>query len=663
MMKRIHKSYFLLILVHAIVLSGCASTSQNVTTTGVDRIRPWAFDVPQTQAGPRVAFVSKGLYLTGLDHDGSYTTGTWVRFLPGDAWPADESRPTLIVGRVVERTKTTARLEILAYQTGFRDTDLKFEPYQSTDQPAQSLHAMTKRLTFATDPVQPGTETVNIPLTHVELIQGSEIYGAFDLENASPKHRLASQIKALMTVKGKGEGFTQLQTSTGNVPDSPVLVLLDAPPVPAYQIQIKIVDLPGDQNAQILNLVQHLLNTGLPGAEYIQITTISEPSDVQKTWAALGQTCTDTLEIRLLQEKGKFVMLDQGMRIQAQPWRVVLDTSDPTWAAITAVATAYQMLGYSAASAWVLEQAWHKAKTQDRQAALAPALAFAYHEMERDDWALEIALELEAYAHQANKNTKSILLTAAASIYAIIGRMPEFMPNMKNIQTSLLSAPWLRLLAHAQLAAFDEPGIKELFAATHAKLMRQNAWTEQDEMFSCATRIQDDDDACSQGVSIASTPFSQAWFETHESLKHATHAELLSRADVADQMGAPELALQIWLELLQSGLSPEAAFSVWQNAAAYARKSQQTRRWLYLMAQLARFLENHPMTISNNVFADAVNGWRALDYRSELAALCRIKAQTAAPQEARELRQFAMELYISIGDHENAAAVQSELKN
>ena len=663
-MTQILKLQLILGILCILCVTGCASTSQTLSPAGVERIRPWNFDAVHHSDTPRTVFVSKGIYLTGLPNDSSYAPGTWVRLIPGDAWLENEPRPTLIMARVAERAKTSARLEMLAYQSGFRDTNLAFEPYRSeanSVHPAQMMHAMTKRLTFAAGDIQPNASSVHVPLTQLELMQGTEIYGAFDIGNGTSRERLASQNRALMTVEAIGDTLTQLKTAAGSLPEMPVFVLLDAPQMPAFQIDIQISELSGDRDEHIVNQIQKTLNSGVPGSEYLQIHKVPAKT-ADETWAALGQTCTDKLEIHLIQQDDNWRMLDQGFRVLPYPWRVVLQNSDTELAAAAVLSSAYQMLGYSVSAAWILEQNWKNTQILENRAALAPALALAYHEMERDDWALELALELQGYAQKASKTAKSVLLTAAASVYAIIGRLEEFEPNFEHIKPAHLPVSWLRILAYVQLSELELARMKEQFAVTHTRLVRENAWTEQDEMFSCAARIHEDEEACSQGVSMASTPFSQTWFETHESMHDASVETLLELAEAVDRLGAPELATQIWLELLQSSLSPETAFSVWQNAAAYARKSQQTRQWLHLMANLVRFLEVHPLPVQPGTFAEAVNGWRALDYRAELAALCRLRASGAAAQEARELRQFAVELYISMGDHENATAVMAELK-
>ena len=180
--------YGIFIILLGLLLSACASKQKPIVSE-VSRIRDFQFDRAGDQ--PRAAYIPKGAYLLGLMQNTAYAPGTWVQFTPGSLWPDEEPRPTVLTGRVAERSADKARLEVLALQPGVRDPLPNFEGY-AQQTAAQSLHAMTKRLVFASSSDAMGART---ELTKSDLIEGNELYGAFASDGSQ---RLANKCTALL---------------------------------------------------------------------------------------------------------------------------------------------------------------------------------------------------------------------------------------------------------------------------------------------------------------------------------------------------------------------------------------------------------------------------------------------------------------------------------
>lgn len=639
----------------AAICALCAGCATSATVREMPRERAYQFAPEQASAPPHVAFIPKGAYILGLNNDQSFSTGTWVRLTPGSAWPDAESRPTLITAQVAERAPNSARLEMAAFHPGIRTADLTVEPYTGTQQPAQALHAMTKRMAFATSPVHDGP--VAVTLTAQDLIEGSEIYGALSPQNTGTPTRLANQITALYTVADRSGDAIKLTKSAGNTPDAPVFILLDAPLEPAFDITVTLAP---DMSALEDALRRLAAQNALPGMTHVHIERAKNKTTAAQDIDALCGTQTETLSISVREDNRSLSVISQSLRLRDNIFPAILDHATPDAAAVRIAAHALALLGHHASAAFLLEQAWGDTNSAEERAAIAPMLAQAYHDIERDDWALEIALELNGYFAQT-KNTK--VRAAAAAIFALTGRAREFSKIFGKAASDApkLPASYQKLMLQALLLTQDMPGSDTHLQSLKHALSRSGNWNSFDEMALCAGRIDLDDEACSEGLDHANTPFEKLWFGTLEATRDAETPRLLDLALEADAIGAPNLAIHLWTAIIQNGLAPDAALSAYKTLADYLKTSGNARAYAHLMAELAsrQAASGHP--VDAQTYAGTLALWRALDYREELATLCTARSASVPISERIDLLSFAGMLYRSIGDAENSAITDSLL--
>ncbi len=632
---------FITILCIGCLLSACAT--QQAASPQM-RVRTWSFE-QQTAASERVQFVPKGVYVTGLKSDGTYPLHSWIRLVPGTGWPADEPRPTLLTGRIVEREKTQARIEILALEPGIREPSPEIESYPASSNPATALHAITKRLLF---PAQSTTgDKVTVTFSTPNFMSGNEIYGAFDLMPSEP--RLASQNRALLQVNTANTGeMPELERIAGTLPANPVFVLLDAPLAPAFDVELRIPATP--ETAKISEHIRRLLDLNLPGMAFIRLSNHPASDSPEKAILELGNPQTTSLIAEIVQDKGHFTLMDQGLRVTPSATPVILTDSNPELAATALVIRALEMTGYPASVAWLIEDMLQKTTSFSTIAAISPALAQAYHRMERDDWAMEIGLELIANAPNASKKEKLLLQTAAASIFSICHRADEFVSLYETIYSriSSLPLPWQKRFAHAVLSS------PELSKSTEYFKSAKKSWNEYDEMRACFI-LGDEDDTCSDNLPKAQSEIGRLWFQTFHSIQTEQVSELINLAEKTDAIGAPFLSLQLWTALFQLTRTPNTEAMI-QAITAYARDTQDIRKYLRLMLSLV----NQSAIASQTELSTQLI---ALDWRAEFAEVCMRKAASTSPDESIAYLELAAELYISIGDAENAAIATANLSH
>lgn len=78
-----------------------------------------------------------------------------------------------------------------------------------------------------------------------------------------------------------------------------------------------------------------------------------------------------------------------------------------------------------------------------------------------------------------------------------------------------------------------------------------------------------------------------------------------------------------------------------------------------MMAELARWMRQKSLSLSGDIFAQALAGWRALDMRQPLAEMFIARAQSADRTMASDLLKLAADLFLSSGDGANYEAVRS----
>ena len=627
----------IILCVLAIILTACASTPKQKVTE-VSRNRDYTFE--RVNDDPKAVYIPKGAYLVGVKKAGTYALNDWVRFIPGTIWPDEEPKPTILAGRVAERTSDTARIEVLAVQPGVRDPVPQFEAYSSEMHAAQGLHAITKRLVFPASDVS--GQTIATELTTANLIEGTEIYGAFGLNSGQ---RLASQCSALLQADVNSSGNVSLKVLSGKVPESPAFVLLDAIHEPAFDVRIVLGTAKPNAIAQ---KIAALLEEDIPGKEHIRIQN-TRHQDAKVVIHAMGQTQTESIDVELFENGDQYQWIDQGIRVTNSPFGVVLTDNDDSLAATAIVSRAFLLLGYPASAAWILENAWNHTDIAVERAALAPALAQAYRDIEREDWALEIALELKGYALSLTKKDKSIVLAGAAVAATTAGSASEFENTFNEVHAHRADLPqaWLKTFAHASLLSGNLPKWREYYLSAS----RSKSWNEFDDLYACMFRGEEDEDLCDP--ESVTTDFSRIWLRTMQVIRNEHPSEMLEIIGLVDDIGAPNLAVKLWSGF--TALGGEAAMKSWLNAAQYALRAQQYRHYLRMMVHYA--LERN----NGEIFADVISGLRALDWRTELAHLCVMRSAFTPVGEAVELLNFATELYLSMGDPENAAIALARL--
>lgn len=644
-MKKRHVCAFCLC---AAFTASCASAPQLGSAL---RTRQQAFDAQNeaTKASETVAFVPKGVYLRNVRPP--VKQGDWVRLLPSGRWREDEPPPTILVGRVAEMLGHDARLEILSAAPDIRAHGVRMEVYAPQNGQI-SLHAMTKRLAFGIDI---SANQAILPIGTYDLITGDEIYAVCAV-NSRAEERLSSQCTGLMTVLPDGMGTNEVRLSlvAGHIPDNPSFVLMDAVQTPSFRVQIAVSDGLSPLNHELSTL----LRAPLPGVQFIDI--VSSPNirtaNIHQT---LGDTATDRLDVVLYGDQAQILMADQGLRVDSSPWRVIIDGNHAQLASLSAVTTALDMLGYDASVSYLLEQAWRETQDAALRAAMAPALAHAYHAMERDDWALEIALEMIGEAkRQKTCATRAKAWTAAAAVVSMTERADEFADVYRAARDAIscADARWKKVLAHA-LAAAGETQINA-YRMIERELLNKNQWDETDELAVCMNHTTSElfEETCSQGSEHATSKYAQLWYATQARMKSNDMAALPELVSRVDDMGAPQLARELWMTIaLHGGADVE---NIWANAAAYAQTAQQRRTFADMMLELARYMSVRHEPIEAALFSEALDSWRALDKRMALAAVCVWRAQQLQGDEAIALLNFAEELYASTGDAENLALVR-----
>ncbi|MBO4351827.1 MAG: hypothetical protein J6A01_12910 [Proteobacteria bacterium] len=628
---------YIILLLLGLTLSACASTPKQKVAE-VSRARDYAFD--RMGDDPRAVYIPKGAYIIGLKNNDTYARNGWVRFLPGSIWPQEEPKPTVLAGRIAERTSDAARIEVLAVQPGVRDPIPQFEAYSGEMHVAQELHAITKRLIFPAS--ESSGKIIPTELTTANLIEGTEIYGAFELNS---EQRLASQCSALLRAEANASGNVSLKVLSGKVPESPAFVLLDAIHEPAFDVRIVL----GNANhSAVSKQIAELLKEDIPGKEHIQIQNMRH-QNAKVVIHTMGQTQTETIDVELFENDDRYQWIDQGLRVTNSPFGVVLNEKNDKLAAIALVTRAFLLLGYPSSAAWILENAWNQTDIAVERAAIAPALAQAYRNMERDDWALEIALELKGYAELLSKKEKTIVLASAAVSASAAGTASEFENIFNEVHAHRADLPqaWLKAFAHASLLSGNLSKWREYYLSA----ARSKDWNEFDDLYACMFRGEEDEDLCEP--ENVTTDFSRIWLRTMQIIRNEHPSEMLEIIGLVDDIGAPNLAVKLWSGFTSMG--GEAAMKAWLNAAQYALRAQQYRHYLRMMVHYA--LERN----NGDVYTDVISGLRALDWRTELAHLCVMRSAFTPVGEAIELLNFASELYLSMGDPENAAIALARL--
>lgn len=654
-------------------VASCSSTTHRRGMEYLPRERGLLIAEGRLNNGPaeRVLFVPKGAYVAGLKSDGRYGVGTWVRVFPGKDWPADEAKPSLIVGRVAERKPQWARLEILALTDGLRHYNLLAEPYplaKATDIPR--LHAITKRLSFAQGRPKASARWVSLPLRRADGMVGSEIYAAFDLA-ANSKGRLGSEMAGLLRVSDFDDAETRLELVVGDIPQEAAFVLVDAFVPPPFRVDIVVYGEMRDPKVEALLKQLQTLKGELPllGFEHIDISRQSLKKG-ESLSAKLGASQSVRLEVAITTESSGFKIQDQGYRLSFAPWRWILEDSERKDAKAVArrvLAQGLAMVGDNAGLAFMLENAVIQAGNVDLYASLAPSLAQAYQNLGRDDWGLEMALELLALSQKASSKDAAKLHTSLAAVASILALSGEFSKAYEAAyaQRDVLNDSYRRMLWEALSLGTWEDATSWYDKAKNMaqQLKKSGLWTEREEMLRCLGMSQVDEEACSEGLDESDTAFERAWFG---SIVAAIGTEKLDYAGIhhllgsVDSIGAPILSQLLWARLAEGAQTAEVYELYMMNAGESARKAQQYRSFLRWYRGIERSRAQSGLEPYEGPGAHTAIAWlRAFDMRSDLASICVSRAQSAkhSKGEAIELLNYASELYISIGDAENAAIV------
>lgn len=654
-----------LLVVLSMLLCGCASTSTQIPTE-VARIRHLTVPESGVSGDVSVFLASKGAYLTGLPADSSWPENTWVKYVPGANWPSQLPPPVLSVGRVTERLKSSARLEFLSLEPDIRDDRLNVVKYENS--PSGMLDSVNKKLLVPAASYSPGNKTIDVVMDYPGFT-GKEIYGVWDT-SVSTGRRLASGISGIMTVGSFDSNSAKLQLVDGKIPESPVFILLDAQSDPVFEVEIQVYNLDKTLDKAVIQEIQSWLAHSLPGMDKISVHKQTRRTTNRDSERELGGVQTEKLEVRLFAEDGVFYMRDQGLRVMSpggSAYTVVVDSNDEKSAsllAISALMQSLQMLGNVGAAIWIGEQAYQSETEILGRAAIAPALARSYHDIDRDDWALELALELSGYAAYVEGKEKTKLMASIAAVASISGRASEFRDAFDEVKQHIsdLTVPWLRVFSVAAMMVDEFNGDEEYLQTARLYLNRHNGWLLEDEMRLCEFESEDED-ICDSGKTHANSQFSKVWFDSVIARHHEDISAMLEIAPKLDEVGAPWSAFQLWMQLATLHDKPDGVAEIWLNAAAYARCTQQIRVYLSMMDALHRFVEARQLgnLLDISVFTEALNLWRTLDMRSQLASVSVMHAQQLVPGERLDLLNYALALYQSIGDIDNIRIVYDML--
>ena len=649
-----------IVLLLTLILCGCGGTVPMVPPE-VARVRQ--LDIPESAPSGKagVFLASKGAYLTGLPQDGSWPENTWLKFTPGMQWPNDVERPVLMIGRIAERRPTSARIEFLALEPGIRDERLSIEKYP--DDAAFVPDRLNKKLLVPDPDSASDNQTVTVTLDYPGLT-GNEIYGAWDI-SVLPGQRLASGLTGLMRAEHADTVSGKLRLIDGHLPARPVFVLMDAPARPAFDVEIQVFNLDHTLDKAVIHEIQRWLDTGLPGMDAISVKRQTRRTTAADSERDLGATQTEKLEVRLFAEDHVFERRDQGLRVMDPSeavFSVVVDGNEPDDArllALSGIIQSLEMLGYSGTAIWIGEQAYRNETSILSRAAIAPALARSYHHIGRDDWAIEIALELRGYADMLEDENRAQVMAAISATAAICGRSQEFESAFIEAKKSIqqLSTPWLKVFAAASWLATDQNLAEDYALSAKHVLNQRQAWSVEDDMRACV--MSPEDDTCDTGRAHAVSRFAKIWFEAQMAENRDMLSEMLDVSLRLDEIGAPWPAYQLWMRLAMLHEHADGVAEIWLNAAAYAQKSQRTREYLSMMEALHRFVETRRLDnlVNVAVFSEAMDAWRSLDMRSQMAGICVMHAQQLPPGERMDLLNYAAALYRSIGDAENVTLV------
>lgn len=656
----------LIIICILFTASSCATTG---TRTVTSQSRTISYEKPSVGISNAIIFVPKGAYITHINDKKAFTRGTWVRALPdASLWPQHDTPPSVFTARVVAREKDAARLEILAYSDGMRASyDLSassYEPSHASNATATTssvlsipTHAITKRLLF---PLHATDTTAVVPQPGLNNIRGNELYAAFDL--AADRQRLGTQLRAVMRVTSTNTDEAELTAWRGNVPENSGFVLMDAWTQPGYRVQIYLTKRAENLRSKISQYLQNM-----PSADHIDLMPGNHDVDPR----ILGGKQTDTLVLYVDHQPQQDAIDDQMLRIGLNLWSFASLQSDETLTALDAATRALIMTGDHLSAIWLYEKA-----LQDNPgsalifSAIAPALAAQYHAIERDDWALEIALEARAYLEKAHDVTlKARLHLAIGAIAAEINRVEEFKDTFKaltNNRSIIAAADARRRFYVLSLASMSTPTyLQDAHSAWHHFVEKYKA-TATDTQMRCFLLYPGEEDACDVASSGAQTPFERLLYQAIPKLRTASadDPDLPQLLSSIDDVGAPFIAQLIWLHLAHQARGAEIAETLRINAAQYAHRSQNHLAEAAIMDEVRRSRAMRSYFPRNNEFESAIKRWQSMDARSHLAAICYDHATQGAHslEERNTLLMLARELYLSIGDATNAETCARAMK-
>ncbi len=567
-----------------------------------------------------------------------------------------------MIARVAERTRAYARLELLAFADGMRASyQLTARSYtaNANDPNAKPLptHAINKRLLFAE---HTSSNTVTVPQPGLNDIRGNEIYAAIDLDQNNT--RLGAQISAILRVTDTTTEYATLQTVAGSIPQHAAFILLDAWTAPGYHVQIHLSN---DIKTAAPDIQKHITNyiQSFPSAEYIEIVN-KQPQNID---ALLGAKQTDTLVVALNKRNDAFLVEDQSIRLGLSPWPLLSTTADPELLALNAATRALVLAGDFVSAIYLLEEALRHDHANARFAVIAPALASTYHAIERDDWALELALEASSRLNKASGADKLHLVNALTAIAAQIRRTEEFHSSFESLLDRKPTPDnensfTFRALA---LAAMNDPQYAASANAMYQRLHDANRLTPYDEQLRCFALSQMDETACDAGEASAQTPFDSVFYPAIQRLRNGANDDTVLKSLTAlDEVGAPFIAQLLWMQLARHASNSETAEALMLNASAYAHRAQDHRSEIAIAELVQQSRSHRASNTRDNVLAPAIRRWQSLDARARLAALCYDTATQAArtQDERTKLLNYAYQLYLSIGDAANALTCQNALK-
>lgn len=612
-----------------------------------------------TDTGTPQLILSPGAaYLIGLRDTDAYPLGQWLAATPGPLWPNTTERPTLAVGRVVERQPRWARVELAGIVDSQRSPSLDIFP---TDTP----RSLTKRV-LSVDLSVHGEATV--PAGSAHLITGRELYGVLP-PNPPLDQRLSASFRGVVRLLPQTAQQSRVIPWVGEGPQrGDRLVLIGASSPPELPVHIELATFPkghplhGRSVELRAELEQRLRTLG------INAVSVERSTDTLDTVTAREDRLGGDVSSRLtfLVHPGAYG--DDRLSLSTQLDRVALHPVFTSGVPLTVprhalprVVAAHVLIarGEFGAAAHLLEALLPDTHAIDVYLAphhwlgALPLLATCYLRMGRPDWELELHAHMLAIRPLLSSPATQLLDDALASTAAQLGSREDTAPPLSEDDRAGRAARATRVLrgsrpeaARAEIEALlDENAGTVPGWLTALQLELGLATTDTHHTPAAIARIE----ASSPAVALRLEALRlNAMDDTPSEL-------VLDLASQADALGAPALSMSFFLTAARQSSRPQKATALLIRAAALLDAA---RRPADLIDLISRLELEQPQQLASllpeHVEVRYVDALATLDARATLGLRGLYQASLEPdPERAREILTLTHELFLSIGDHLN----------